>query len=55
MHVQFPLQLRIEHLQLANLTAVMARYVNQPGIAHLAAHFGVERRLIEDDVPFRAL
>ena len=40
----------VDHSKLTNFRAVMSRNVKQSAIADLPAHFGVKRRLIENDV-----
>ena len=49
MDMHFTLALRIEHLQLSDLRAIVPGHVHQPRVAHLSAHLGVKWSLIENE------
>src|SRR5438552_19002879 len=52
MDVSFAALLSVGDTQLTDFGAIMSGNVEQSAIPHLASHFSVTRRLIEDDIEF---
>ena len=42
----------VDHAQLTQFSPVMPRHMNQTPIAHLAAHLGIQRRAINNNIQF---